>query len=134
MRTRTEEQGGITDDGDASVDGEAGAGVRARGGVDRFASSDASDGQTQITTAPAVSHIHHTRGTMTVTLTITNDTGGGAATGRPINVLPCGRLGHDSSKKVGTAAAHRWQLIPGRQLKGRQTNEQRNAWPTAVTP
>lgn len=75
-------------------------GACSKWGLIASAISDASDGQTQITTAPAVSHIHHTRETMTVTLTITNDSGG-AATGRLINVLPCGRLGATTRRQEG---------------------------------
>lgn len=51
---------------------------------------DFGDGQTLTTAALAVSHTYHTSGTMTVTLTITDDNGGDAATRGTIKVLPRG--------------------------------------------
>jgi PKD repeat protein len=51
---------------------------------------DFGDGQTQTTATPVVAHTYHASGTMTVTLTITDNNGGGAAVKRTIQVLAQG--------------------------------------------
>lgn len=51
---------------------------------------DFGDGQTQTTAVPVVAHTYHASGPMTVTLTITDTGGGGAAVKRTISVLAQG--------------------------------------------
>src|SRR5690242_20457879 len=51
---------------------------------------DFGDGQTQTTATPVVAHTYHASGPMTVTLTIIDNDGGGAAVKRTINVLAQG--------------------------------------------